>query len=551
MRFRLLFLTTILSGLFVFPCFASTGDAYTPIVLPAWIVDNPSLDHLATKVFQINVYKYDEAFNRYTPIQYGSAVLIDTDKIVTNAHVVYKSSTKETYFYQVCKITSIKDNPVCFSPAKLIRLDTTDDLALLTIQDPEWLPNPVILGSTDQTIGDTVHVLWYPANWWTTITATRWTIAWYIKWYYKIDANLDEWNSGWGAFDDSWYLVWIPSYLQDWYSSLWYILDVKLVRSFLEGTLWTSINLPISNWFINYLSKTQVLNAQAQIENSFFTTQSFNGVLTLSSAIENDSAHIYKYQLNSLDDSVSIVLQTTQRSSKTTPQEYAGYLSNYYTKNWLEVSSSNKVIQGNRWIILSILHPDTNQLTYTYIQNSNASNVFFEATIDVDSDANKQTVSNAIDFIQTIMFRKIIANHPPLLTPQLGFAWQKYAIFKSLTDKTVSAFFVSENNSFYGLLQYASQGVTSTKWTLSGLVNSLAYSVGTDKPILQYSNQNTPYYTISYADDLNNNHVLAVWLVKYKSMYYSIVADLLWFTKDAMIDAKKALQALKVTSLIK
>jgi hypothetical protein len=149
------------------------------------------------------------------------------------------------------------------------------------------------------------------------------------------------------------------------------------------------------------------------------------------------------------------------------------------------------------------------------------------------------------------VFRKIIANHPPLLTPQLGFAWQKYAIFKSLTDQTVSAFFVSENNSFYGLLQYASQGVTPTKWVLSRLVNSLAYSLGTDKPILQYSNQNSPYYAITYTDDLNNNHVLAVWLVKYKSMYYSIVADLLWFTKNAMVDAKKALRALKVTSLIK
>jgi hypothetical protein len=95
------------------------------------------LDHLATKVFQLNVYKYDEAFNRYILIQYGSAVLVDTDKIITNAHVVYKSSTKETYFYQVCKITSIKDNPVCFSPAQLIRLDIADDLALLTIQDPQ------------------------------------------------------------------------------------------------------------------------------------------------------------------------------------------------------------------------------------------------------------------------------------------------------------------------------------------------------------------------------------------------------------------------------
>ena len=551
MRFHLWIILILFSGIFAIPCFASTGDGYTPIVLPAWIVDNPSLDHLATKIFQINVYKYDEAFNRYTPIQYGSAVLIDTDKIVTNAHVVYKSSTKEMYFYQVCKITSIKDNPVCFSPAKLIRLDTRDDLALLTIQDPEWLPNPVILGSTDQTIGDTVHVLWYPANWWTTITATRWTIAWYIKWYYKIDANLDEGNSGWGAFDDSGYLVWIPSYLQDWYSSLWYILDVKLVRSFLEWNIWNGVNLPIASSFVNYLSKTQVLNAQAQIENSFFSTASFSWFGILSSAIENDPAHIYKYQLNSLDNSVSIVLQTTQRSSKTTPQEYARYLSNYYTKNWLEMSSSNKTIQGNRWIILTILHPDTNQLTYTYIQNSNVSNIFFEATIDIDSDSNKQTVSNAITLVQSIVFRPIIANHPPLLMPQFGFAWQKYAIFKSITDQTVSALFVSENNSFYGLLQYASQGLNPTKWILSGLVNSLAYSVGTDTPILQYSNQNNPYYTISYTDDLNNSHVLVVWLVKYKSMYYSIVADLLWFTKNAMVDAKKALQALKVTSLIK
>jgi hypothetical protein len=48
--------------------------------------------------------------------------------------------------------------------------------------------------------------------------------------------------------------------------------------------------------------------------------------------------------------------------------------------------------------------------------------VFFEARIDVNAGADQKTISNAITLVQNIVFRKIIANHPPLLTPQLDFA---------------------------------------------------------------------------------------------------------------------------------
>ena len=557
MRFPLsLLLLVVLS----FPWFlfaSSTGDLLTGTVssgntasfVNASDTSFSKLDDLIPKVFQLNVYKYDQVFDRYSLIQYGSAVLIDTDKIITNAHVVYNADSKDTYLYQVCKTSSIKNKPTCFSSAKLVRIDTTNDLALLTITTADNLWSPVSLSSSDQSIWSTIHVLGYPANGWETITATKWTIAWYEKNYYKIDANLDEWNSGWWAFDDNGNLVWIPSFLANGYSSLGYILDVKIVRSFLDWTLGKLVNLPISSGFVNHLSGITLLNNQWYIQNKFFTTPSFSDYnFTLTNVVEKWPQNMYYYTLYSSDGNLMISIQSVLRSTKTNPKEYTHYSADYYKQSGYKSTTTSKTLSWSKWQVIIASNNDTS--LYTYIQDSAQSNVFLEVNIQANSDADTQTIRNALWFVESISLSKLPLKNPSVVTPQFQFAGQQYSLFKTLSDDSVNVFFVPQNQSFYGLLNYSDLWLNPSKWILSGMVTLFSNSTdGTSS--LQYSTQNMPFYTITYNDDLNISHLLGLRLVKEKNKYYSITADVLLTAKNTLADAKKALKSFKVSSFIK
>jgi V8-like Glu-specific endopeptidase len=88
-------------------------------------------------VYKIKVYESESIGNNYYFAQWGSAVLIDSNRIITNAHVVLNGSNGvPTGKYEICRSNGDKKDPDCFTTAKLISYDTVSDLALLELSKP-------------------------------------------------------------------------------------------------------------------------------------------------------------------------------------------------------------------------------------------------------------------------------------------------------------------------------------------------------------------------------------------------------------------------------
>ena len=82
----------------------------------------------------------------YEMDQYGSAVLVAKDTLLTNAHVIMDSDNNFTLQYEACQSVTGLDTPKCFSTLKLLSYDKDSDLALLQIVTPtDDMPTPVTL----------------------------------------------------------------------------------------------------------------------------------------------------------------------------------------------------------------------------------------------------------------------------------------------------------------------------------------------------------------------------------------------------------------------
>lgn len=80
----------------------------------------------------------------YVLEQYGSAVLLSGNILLTNAHVITDSTNGLTLQYEACQTLSDQEAPKCFSTLQLLKYDKNNDLALLEIIDPsDDMPDPV------------------------------------------------------------------------------------------------------------------------------------------------------------------------------------------------------------------------------------------------------------------------------------------------------------------------------------------------------------------------------------------------------------------------
>ncbi len=213
--------------------------------------------HVFQQIVKLYSYQTDSVFGTISVVGYGSAVLIEKNKILTNAHVVLDEDGNPLKHFEYCVSESFTKKPICGLVAKLLYYDTEIDLALLQIEgDMPW-SNPVQLSSTSQfSIGDKITVYWYPANGGGTITLTQWVIGGFEDPFYKIDANLDGGNSGWWGFDSEGKLVGIPTFVSEWYSTLGYMVPVNKIRDFLDkkGVI-KEILLPVNSLFKQYVAK--------------------------------------------------------------------------------------------------------------------------------------------------------------------------------------------------------------------------------------------------------------------------------------------------------
>jgi S1-C subfamily serine protease len=133
---------------------------------------------VSSKVFKLQAYSYNKLFDMYSLKQYGSAVLIAPNILLTNAHVITDDNDNLTLQYEACQTISTQDPPTCFSSLQLLSYDKDNDLALLQIKNPsDNMPDPVVLGSGTLAVGDAIHIIGYPVNGGDTITTTQGTIA--------------------------------------------------------------------------------------------------------------------------------------------------------------------------------------------------------------------------------------------------------------------------------------------------------------------------------------------------------------------------------------
>jgi V8-like Glu-specific endopeptidase len=99
-----------------------------------------------SSIFKIQAYSYNTVSQMYELEQYGSAVLVAPNILLTNAHVVTDADDKFTLQYEACQTISSSEAPSCFSTLQLLSYDKSADLALLKIVSPtENMPNPVTL----------------------------------------------------------------------------------------------------------------------------------------------------------------------------------------------------------------------------------------------------------------------------------------------------------------------------------------------------------------------------------------------------------------------
>lgn len=148
--------------------------------------------------------------------------------------------------FSICITKQNWKKPSCDYTAFLINRDDKLDISILKIDPVDIYWNPVnyndfktieidydyIAKNRDDTIA-----IWYPWIWADTISETKWIISWISEYnwykYLKTDTLIAWWNSGW-AFIKDWKLIWIPTFWIGFWDSMWYALDIKEAKNFIE-----------------------------------------------------------------------------------------------------------------------------------------------------------------------------------------------------------------------------------------------------------------------------------------------------------------------------
>ena len=99
------------------------------------------------QIFKVKSYEKDAFFGTITNIGHGSAVVIDDNTLLTNAHVVVDEDQKPTGMYEVCRSVDMHSDPVCFTYADLVYYDLENDLALLSLPSNANIHTPVTLAT--------------------------------------------------------------------------------------------------------------------------------------------------------------------------------------------------------------------------------------------------------------------------------------------------------------------------------------------------------------------------------------------------------------------
>lgn len=288
-------------------------------LVQAYAIDDAST--LQT-VMKLKVYEKNSISGDFSYLQWGSAVLIDKNRIITNAHVVLDDNEVPTGFYEVCSSDNSTKPPVCFSGAKLIAYDIVADLAVLELTTPKVLKKNIVFSDKRSlSIWSNVIVYGYPDIWGNTITRTEWKIGWLESDVYKFDGTIDHGNSGWGAFDTDGKLIGIPYAMKSDNGMIGYIIPVSKVRDFLAGKTYNYekyIGLEVTD-FLSYIKQNQSISrASTTLKTPSIEIRDIqkNG-FSLSSTVSSTQWDIFQYKFMHKNQRVAFGIECSRDASIT------------------------------------------------------------------------------------------------------------------------------------------------------------------------------------------------------------------------------------------
>jgi hypothetical protein len=291
---------------------------------------------------KIKTYERSSIDGNYTLSHYGSAVLIDDKRIVTNAHVVLDTDgNKPTGYYEICRSEPSKKIPICFTTAKLISYDKVVDLAILELSSPAKNIKPVTLSPTKNlSIATNVIVYGYPAIGGLSITRTEGKIWGFDKENYKFDGTIDHGNSGGGAFDADGKLVGIPYAVSSDNGVIGYIIPNAVLQDFLAKKT-DNIEMfttKIESTFATYAKSLQSLYAKPNLIKTKYVEikdAEKNGFLLKNTTASIDGS-IFTYKYVDKNDRVFFAIWCSKDAQSTWTDSIE------YAKRTIEIERLNK-----------------------------------------------------------------------------------------------------------------------------------------------------------------------------------------------------------------
>ena len=497
---------------------------------------------MMNSVFKIQAYRYNTLSNTYVLEQYGSAVLVANNILLTNAHVITDSDNWLTLQYEACQTISDQKPPKCFSALQLLKYDKTSDLALLQIVNPTSdMPTPVTIGSGTLSVGDTIRIIGYPANGGETITTTQWTIAGFENNYYKTDANVDEGNSWWWGFDNAWSFIGIPTFVVNGQTTLWYIIPTSIIQQFIAWDFGTLYRQKIPTTFTNRITSKYTLATQHIISNSLFTTPDLSWYwLSLSSEVEKKNNNLYQYILeNANTNQIGIYSQVA--TDDATIQQDINEVVKYYKSIGASVQKSSKKIgTTTRQVVSSI---SDNQIIYRYYQTHSSNKTYLQFIVAVASDT-KTDLIDMLNFVEAITVQKSYTKPQVLNLPNVTLSSKRgVGIVKSIDENGLNICVLPKSNGYH-LDLYAEQ---ATKWqTVQKLL--AAYKDNLDTQGITYTTESSKYpskvFFISTTDENDQVSITSVWQTKSNSSIFihgNIVLYITTSKKDAITMMYKTL----------
>lgn len=208
------------------------------VSIPLFAHSSSPVDTNYKAVFKIKTYSQDPISWNFSFTHYWSAVLIDSETIITNAHVILNSENNKTsWFYEICRSKSTDMAPTCFTTARLVAYDSIDDIAILKLDKAVTDIKSLSINQESRiNVWENAIIYWYPSIGWNTITRTEWKIWWIdTNKSYKFDGTMDYWNSGGAAINSKWELIWIPYAIKSDNSVIWYIIPSQRIREFIQS----------------------------------------------------------------------------------------------------------------------------------------------------------------------------------------------------------------------------------------------------------------------------------------------------------------------------